>query len=195
MNKDYLQPDFYRFNEDSIKLVHWILNTGPKVQSLVDLGAGSGVIGIELARVLKPKDFILVELQNEFKSYLEHNCQEFLPSEVIYNIVIKSFKEFTPQKKYDLVVCNPPYYLPGQGEKAKDPNRAIARSFLTDSWRTLIEKISQLLTIEGKGYLVLKPDEKLFQLVQLEVKLTGLKMIKHQLDSVIILELFRLDKN
>lgn len=195
MTKDYSQPDFYRFNEDSLKLVKWILDTYPNPESIVDLGAGCGVIGIELARALKPKELTLVEVQEVFESFLVHNCQEFAPPEVTCSIEIKSYKDFLPPTKYDLVVCNPPYYLPGQGEKAKDPNRATARSFEVDSWKVLILKIAQILSERGRGFLVLKYDKKLIEIVLAEAHLNGIHLVIHQLGLLMILELFRLNKD
>ena len=195
MSSDYQQPNFYRFNQDSIQLVRKIGTLISLADSILDLGAGCGVIGIELARILKPKKLTLLELQKEFEPYLIYNAQEFLPLEVKHEIVINSFSDFVTVEKYDLIVSNPPYYLPGHGEISKNKNRATARSFATDSWSILVKTISELLTMEGRGYLVLKADQKLYQMVQKEAGLTNLILHRHELGPLMVLELLRLDKN
>jgi tRNA1Val (adenine37-N6)-methyltransferase len=195
MSEDYSQPDFYRFNEDSIKLVKWIQTTGLKPRRILDLGAGSGIIGIELARVLNPQELTLVELQGEFLPNLASNCQNFLPNSISHSIVISSFLDFTDPEKFDLIVCNPPYYLPGKGELSKNPNRAMARSFVVDSWVILLRKVGELMTPGGKTFFVLKNDQTLFESIRLEAQPLDLSVKKYDIDSIMILELFRLDKN
>lgn len=195
MSEDYSQPDFYRFNEDSIKLVDWVQTREVLAESILDLGAGSGIIGIELARILKLKELTLVELQPEFLPHLESNCQKFLPKSVSYSIIMKSFLDFNSDQKFDLIVCNPPYYLPGEGELPKNPNRALARSFLTDSWPVLLSKICSNLSARGKSFIVLKNNMSLFESISKDASIIDLAVEKYDIGAVMILELFRLNKN
>lgn len=175
MTDDYSQPDFYRFNQDSTALIRWILHQNLRPQSILDLGAGSGIIGIELARELKAAKLCLVELQQEYLPHLRINAEKFLSPETIVVIQISSFSNFAPSM-FDLIVCNPPYYLPGQGELAADRARAIARSFIKDSWKVLLEKISQSLRSEGQAFLVVKQNEQLLQTITSEGKKVNLEM-------------------
>lgn len=195
MSEDYSQPDFYRFNEDSTALIRWVQNSGLSPAKILDLGAGSGILGIELARFLKPQTLTLVEVQDEFRPFLEINADRFLPSSVSHVIVMKRFSDYSSPDKFDLIVCNPPYYLPGKGEVSKNRNRAVARSFMIDSWSVLLKKISELLTSEGRAFIVLKSDESLFKMITEEIRDLNLSVQKNELNTVMIMELFRLDKN
>jgi tRNA1(Val) A37 N6-methylase TrmN6 len=195
MSEDYSQPDFYRFNEDSTVLIKWVQDSGLAPQSILDLGAGSGILGIELARILKPQSLTLVEVQDEFLPFLKINTDRFLPLSVTPVIVMKMFSHYSSIDKFDLIVCNPPYYLPGKGEVSKNPNRAIARSFVIDSWSVLLKKISELLASEGRAFIVLKSDATLFKMISHEIKDLNLNVKKNELSTVMILELFRLNKN
>ncbi len=195
MSEDYSQPDFYRFNEDSTALIKWVRDSGLAPQSILDLGAGSGILGIELARILKPQSLTLVEVQDEFLPFLKINTDRFLPPSVTPVIVMKMFSHYSSIDKFDLIVCNPPYYLPGKGEVSKNPNRAIARSFVIDSWSVLLKKISELLASEGRAFIVLKSDATLFKMISHEIKDLNLNVKKNELSTVMILELFRLNKN
>jgi tRNA1(Val) A37 N6-methylase TrmN6 len=195
MSEDYSQPDFYRFNEDSTALIKWIQNSGLNPQSILDLGAGSGILGIELARILKPQTLTLVEAQDEFLPFLNLNADRFLPPSVTPVVAMNKFSNFSSDTQFDLIVCNPPYYLPGKGEVSQNPNRAIARSFLLDSWPVLLAKISELLAVEGKAFIVLKSDESLLKIITQEIKNLNLSIKKNELHTVMIVELFRLNKN
>lgn len=159
MSEDYSQPEFYRFNQDSLQLVKWIIQQVSAAESILDLGAGSGIIGMELARTLKPKLLTLVEVQPEYEVHLKKNVESFVPSETKTNIVLESFSQFSTNEKFDLIVCNPPYYLPGRGEVSSDPKRAIARSFVVDGWDVLLGKVSEVMSEKGKCFFVLKRDE------------------------------------
>ena len=192
---NYSQPAFYRFNEDSINLVKWIQATGIKADRILDLGAGSGVIGIELALLLNPQELTFVEVQKEFQAHLETNCRCFLSNSMPHSIIIKSFLDFKSDQKFDLIVCNPPYYLPGNGELPQDPNRAIARTFLIDSWPILLKTISDSMNAEGKGFIVLKKDKALLESISQHSHKVDLDVKKNEVGSIMILELFRLNKN
>lgn len=194
MNDDYQQPDFYRFNSDSIDLIRWVEKTNLNPQSILDLGAGSGILGIELARFFTPQRLVLVELQKEFEVFLKENVQMFLPPSTSAEIFISSFADFQPKQKFDLIVCNPPYYMPGKGEIPQNPNRALARTFLRDNWCDLLKAIEGSLRPQGKAYLVLKSDDKMLDMVQRQALLQGLEVDSHELESVMILELFTLNK-
>lgn len=162
---------------------------------ILDLGAGSGILGIELARNISCEAVTFVELQDEFRTYLESNCQKFLPKNINFEIIIKSFSEFNTANEFDLIVCNPPYYLPGRGELPEDRNRSLARTFLTDSWPALLNKISHVLSPSGKAYIILKNDLKLYNIIKNKSAICNLEIEKKVLHSLMILELFRLNKD
>jgi len=163
---DYLQPDFYRFNEDSIKLVKYAASKVTEAKSILDLGAGSGIIGIELANILKPENLTLLEVQPEWNEYLQHNIEHFLNSETKALVVESSFGTWEPDKKYDLIVCNPPYYLPGHGQPNADKRKAIARSFMIDGWKELLDLIAKSLGKEGRAFLVVKNEKQILKQIK-----------------------------
>lgn len=164
MSDDYIQPDFYRFNEDSIHLVKFALKNSLNPKTLLDLCAGSGVVGIEFALQNKNVNYIeFVELQFEFKRYLEQNVM--LLNEVEAKIDIISLGEYESSIQFDLILCNPPYYLINEGKISPNLNRAKARSFLIDGWSELVRAIQSSLAPNGKAFVVLKSDEKLKKMV------------------------------
>lgn len=163
---DYSQPEFYRFNQDSLELVKHVRSQVSQAEAILDLGAGCGVIGIELAQTLRPAHLCLLEVQTEYRPHLEENLQDFLDVSIAQEITIASFSSFRSTRRYDLIVCNPPYYLPGHGQESTDDHRRVARSFILDGWVELLNCIRHHLTEEGKAYIVIKNDETLIRHVR-----------------------------
>jgi tRNA1Val (adenine37-N6)-methyltransferase len=190
---DYAQPDFYRFNEDSILLVKFILSKVSKISSILDMGAGSGVMGIELSNILFPSRLVLIEAQEEWKPFLEKNLNFFLKSEIQSEIIISTFGQWTPDSVFDLIVCNPPYYLPGRGVRSPDSRRDIARSFVIDGWDILLNKISKVLADNGHGFIVVRRDEGILKELDRSSYLFDVK--KYFIDHLVFIELRRLNIN
>lgn len=150
---EYSQPNFYRFNEDSLDLVRWVLGKSLKVSSLLDLGAGSGVIAIEYHHHSPVERITLLEIQDDFRPHLVANARG-LPAE----IVIDSFSRFYPNQRFDLILSNPPYFLKGHGQESHDERRNIARSFQRDAWRDLFACVERSLMPTGVCFMVLRID-------------------------------------
>lgn len=191
---DYLQPGFYRFNSDSLELVKWILPQIKKCHSLLDLGAGCGIIGLELVQKIPTQQLVLLEGQEDFKPYLTHNLC-FLPSNTACELVFQKFSQWNPSKKFDLIVCNPPYYLPGRGESSTDPRRGMARSFIHDDWAELLGAIEKSLASDGRAYLVIKNRVEIVNEIRRVLKASSLRSRSEEKDDLIFWELFRLNVN
>jgi len=174
---DYKQPDFYRFNEDSIELVNWLKQHVGQVSSLLDLGSGCGVIGLELARYYNPGKLLLLEGQTAFLDSLEFNKENFYPSA---QIVISTFSKWIPEDKFDLIVCNPPYFSAGKGRSSPDPRRAMAREFVNDGWAELWKVVINAIDSNGRVAMVLRQDTE----VELPSNMT---FIKFELRNLLIL--------
>jgi tRNA1Val (adenine37-N6)-methyltransferase len=153
---DYLQPSFYRFNRDSLALVKFVQSHLQAAGTILDLGAGAGIIGIELARYYLPRLLTAVELQQDFLPPLRENVARFLPPQTLFELEHRSFGEWQPRQQWELIVCNPPYFLPGHGEPAQDVRRNLARSFERDGWPVLAKLIARCLSPEGRAFVVIK---------------------------------------
>lgn len=191
---DYQQPEFYRFNSDSLRLVEFVSEKISTAWSVLDAGAGCGVIGLELSKKLKPQHLSLLELQKEFLPSLEENVQQQCPDQTKAEIIHSSFGTWVPSRPYDLVVSNPPYFLPGHGERSADPLRQLARSFKHEGWRCLLELTAKSLAPNGRGFMVVKNNKVLLHEVHRYFPV-NLKRIEHVAGDLIFLELMRLNEN
>lgn len=153
---DYLQPKFYRFNEDSLWLADKVIEEhGQESKSLVDVGCGCGVIGVELAnRLPKLRKLTLLEPQKDFLSSIESNLSllEHRPEVEIFNGFIGDYRG-----EFDLVVSNPPYFEHGYVRQSRDENRRRCRSFgSSENIVSFAQKLGELLGGEGAGYMLVR---------------------------------------
>ena len=191
---DYHQPDFYKFNEDSLELVKYIRGKIIRAQNILDAGAGCGIMGMELARGLKAHHLTLLELQEDYAPFIERNLREKPPGQTEVEVVYSSFGDFKITMSYDLIVCNPPYYLPGHGEPSASPQRDLARTFKKDGWRTLLEMTKNALTTHGRAFFVVKNNKLIHQEIHHYLPI-GVKVSEEVHGGLVFLELVRLDEN
>ncbi len=189
---DYLQPEFYRFNEDSLKLVRFIMKELKNAEKILDLGAGCGVIGIELANHFQSSDLHLVELQEAFRESLTANLKNQLNRKTHHQVYLSSFSSWIPEIKYDLIVSNPPYYLPGRGMLGPSEERNRTRSFQVDNWEILVSKAANALAEMGIIYFVVKNDPKIR--TEIEKAGEGLWARFSEVDDLLIVSLTRLNE-
>ena len=178
MQKDYSQPDFYRFSEDSTKLVHFIYQSLKfRPQSILDIGAGCGVIGLELAQLYRPSSILLIEPQEAFWPYLEKNILELYPrAEIVRSLI----SQYSSTVKFDLIVSNPPYFFKGEGRVSPIKEKQMSRTWEEDNLNILIEKMIVLLNSSGEGWISLRAEKKAIEIVK---KYSG--EIYQQSDSLI----------
>ena len=148
MHPDYRQPNFYHFNEDSITLVKEALKLNLDAESILDLCAGCGVIGVEYALgAPKCNKVSFLELQAEFIQYIQENSKLLMNQKI--EIFQSSISDFSESKKFDLILCNPPYFFSSSARESEDLQRGICRMFKVDTPQVLLDKANRLLKAEG----------------------------------------------
>lgn len=133
---DYEQPNFYRFSEDSIKLSALAKKYCRKRSYLrvLDLGAGSGVVGLELVSKLDSEVHVaFCESQEDYLPMLESNCKKLAlkKTSFTYEILNCDWNQIT-ERDFDLIVSNPPYFLKSDGRASSDPRTNTARRWSKD---------------------------------------------------------------
>jgi tRNA1(Val) A37 N6-methylase TrmN6 len=126
---NYSQPDFYKFNSDSIELINYALEELCDLTdiSVLDICSGCGIIGIEFSFHHKSvRNLTLIELQNDYKSHILKNIERLnIKTDIYFN----DFKEVDLSKKYEVILCNPPYFKPSSGRKSPDHRRQLSRTY------------------------------------------------------------------
>lgn len=115
----------YRFGVEVYLLSAFALRGGIPRQA-VDLGAGSGVLGLFLARW--GARVTLVEREARWAPLLRRSIEESGLSAQV-ELVEADLRSLDPLPRADLVICNPPWF-PADQPRSEDPWRANARSML-----------------------------------------------------------------
>ena len=158
----------YRFSVDSLLLFEFVnLKT---VRNIADLGAGSGIVGLLLAKKYPHAQVTLFELQESLVSLAEKNTALNRMNDRVKavkcdlrNYVLPS----SPSRQFDLVVSNPPFRACKSGLLNIEEEKAIARHEIMLKLGELAEAVAALLKIRGRFCLIHHPN----RLVELIVAL------------------------
>jgi tRNA1Val (adenine37-N6)-methyltransferase len=156
--KVYQNRQGYRFSVDAVLLYAFV--NMKYVRHVADLGTGSGIIGLLLARKYPSARVTLVELQESLYRLVVENIQinglEGRVQAVLADI--RHMREKFEQMSCDLVVSNPPFRKPTTGRLSVGPERAIARHELALKFRDLAGAASHLLKVKGRFFMIYHPE-------------------------------------
>jgi len=137
---NYHQPSFYRFSEDSLLLVELAASQIKNKESIVDLGSGCGVIGLELAQLFPDSNILLVEKQESFKSSLKKNVMSLSSINISY--IVKNLFEID-LSLFQNIIINPPYFDQNMSRLSPNLKRSICRSHDGSFYKLFFEKIEK----------------------------------------------------
>lgn len=102
VNKNVLIP---RFETEELveNTITYINNMFNKKVSILDIGTGSGCIGITLKRKIKDSDVALTDISKKALNIAEYNSKG-LDIKLIHSDIFKNIYD-----RYDLIISNPPY--------------------------------------------------------------------------------------
>jgi len=128
---------------------------GHKVQHVLDVGTGSGVIALQLAQRFEKAYVDAVEIHGPSARQATDNFKNspFSGRLVCYH---EPIQEFELNVLYDLIVSNPPYFEGGPTKL--DQGIAAARHALTLDFNSLIEQSAKLLKEQGEFWCILPED-------------------------------------
>ncbi len=151
----------YRFSVDSLLLYDFV--NLRKVSSIADLGAGSGIVGILLARKYPDANITLFELQESLVRLAERNVLLNKLEDRIKVVKTDITELATPNSSlrapnfYDLAVSNPPFRRLKSGLMNIDKEKAIARHEIKLRLHELINAASYLLKAKGRFCMIYHP--------------------------------------
>lgn len=134
-----------RFETEELveKTIEYINKYFTEPVDIVDLGCGSGVIGLTLEKKISTKTVDLIDISREALEITHKNCG-YLKSKA--NIIENDFLS-NIEKKYDLIVSNPPYIKNNepieQIVKENEPHLALyAGADGLDCYRKILSNIN-----------------------------------------------------
>ncbi len=144
----------YRFSLDPLLLCSFARMKAR--DQAADLGTGSGIIPLLLARRTTVGRVVGVEIQPGLASRARRSVQLNGLEEKIEIICgdLRRMSEMLPPQAFDVVLANPPYREPGTGRQAAGAERAAARHALAGGLNDFLQAAFFLLPDGGRFYLI-----------------------------------------
>ena len=157
------------FGIDSVLLSDFAKNIKNGAEC-VDLGTGTGILGILLCAKTNLKEIIGIEIQDEVaemanRSIKLNNLENKFK---ILNINIKKIIEenILEKNSFDVVVTNPPYKKLNTGKINEEEKKLISRHEITANLFDFINTANYLLKDKGSLYMVHRP-ERLADIIEI----------------------------
>ena len=142
----------YCYNSDTHFLYNFVYENLKKYRNirgeLLDIGSGSGILGLLLAREYTKLNLNQCEIQEVFQFFSSKNAQTNKLNATLYK---GSFAKVEFDKKFDICVSNPPFY---HSDVIKSENESLRIARYNDSLplEQFIKKVSTVLSSEGKFF-------------------------------------------
>ena len=148
----YQPNNGYCYNSDTHFLHHFI-NTNLKIfknirGELLDIGSGSGILGLLVARDNPKLNLNQCELQDKFQELTKINSKNNKIDSKIYK---GKYQDIDFGKSFDICVSNPPFYH-SSVVKSENENIKIARYNDSMPLFDFISKTSKILNQNGKFF-------------------------------------------
>ncbi|RXJ79255.1 tRNA1(Val) (adenine(37)-N6)-methyltransferase [Arcobacter sp. F2176] len=148
----YQPQDGYCYNSDTHFLHHFI-NTNLKIfknikGELLDIGSGSGILGLLVARDNPRLNLNQCEVQDKFQELTKINSKNNKIESRIYK---GKYQDISFDKTFDICVSNPPFYHTNV-VKTENENIKIARYNDSMPLVDFISKTSKVLNQNGKFF-------------------------------------------
>ncbi|MCR5181616.1 MAG: tRNA1(Val) (adenine(37)-N6)-methyltransferase [Clostridia bacterium] len=169
-------PGEFCYGVDSVLLADFCAGLARKPGAstrVMDLGTGSGIIPLILCHKLSAEFIFGIDIQeNSIDRALRSAELNGLRDRLRFAVAdVKSFTEERPDLKgsFDIVTCNPPYFVSGVGIKPDNPARLISRHETTAGLEDFIRCSWELLRDKGELFMVHRPS-RLCDIVQVARK-------------------------
>lgn len=156
----YQNPHYFKFSLDSVLLAEFI-QVKKNQKEVLDLCSGNAPIPMILHKKYGNKIKITgIELQKEIYdlgiSSLKYNEIEDI---AFYNYDVNDLTKLFPNKKFDIVSCNPPYFKANETNYINESEiKAIARHEIKLNLESLIQNVAKVIQNQGSFYLVHRPE-------------------------------------
>lgn len=164
----------YRYNIDSFLLARFARFQA--TETVCDLGAGVGILGLLALSRGKVRKVISVEVQKELADYARKNAMKWGLSDhlEVFEKNWKKISRFLKPGSFNLVLSNPPYRKKETGRLPPDKMKAIAKHEIKGNLRDLVKAAHFLLKVGGR-FCVIYPPLRLEELI-FELQKSGFKM-------------------
>lgn len=129
---------------DGVLLGAWV--PVQNARRILDVGAGSGLISLQLAQRVPEAFITAVEIDPDAAAQAQENIRQSPWSDRI-EVVCCDFRAYHPEVRFDLIVSNPPYFI--DALKCPDSQRSTARHTSDLNYELLFGHSAHLLSEQG----------------------------------------------
>ena len=147
-----------KIGTDSILLGSWT-NINHKPNTVLDIGAGTGILSLMMAQGSTNSNIIdAVEINENAYEQCVENFEDSQWADRLF-CYHASLEEFANEinDTYDLIICNPPFY--SENSKIENTERSLARFQAFMPFEVLIKSVVKLLSKKGSFNLILPQSE------------------------------------
>lgn len=136
-----------KIGTDSVLLGAWT-SLEKRPFSILDIGAGTGVLSLMLAQRSTAQLIDAIEIDDNAYEQCVDNFEQSPWGDRLfcYHASLQEFVEEI-EDKYDLIICNPPFYA--EDYKSENKSRDLARFQDAMPFEHLLKSVSKLLSDEG----------------------------------------------
>lgn len=150
-----------------------ILQMESKPKRILDIGTGTGLLSLMIAQATNSSHIDAVESNEDAFQEASSNFAQSIWKDKL-RTHLTSIQDYSAQEKYDLVICNPPFFKASLRGLDQNKNQALHSNDL--SQKLLLDKVQPLLAAKGTFYL-LYPEREM-RIFQLFTESTNLKPSK-----------------
>jgi tRNA1(Val) A37 N6-methylase TrmN6 len=171
----YSQPEEYRFSHDSVFLARRVFELCRPAEisglNVLDLCAGCGIVGLDFVFHCRseldvfPLKVDFLEVQEIYQTHFAVNVQSLktpAPELSFLNKNYNCLQEHDFSNKYNLILCNPPYFFSTHGVLSPSEFKNRCRFFMDSDFENLLLGIKNSLALGGQAYLLMRdlPEHK-----------------------------------
>lgn len=147
-------------------VAEWLMHCELPVNQILDIGAGTGLLSLMLAQ----NSHVLIDAVEIDEGAVKQASENFKRSKWGNRLTIMHapIQTIAPNKQYDLIISNPPFY---EGDlKSSDTARNVALHSQALKLEELLQSIHQLLTPNGH-FAILLPYARAAQFIDMAYRL------------------------
>lgn len=150
---------------DGVLLGSWV-NLESRPFSVLDIGAGTGLIALMLSQRSDAGQIDAIEIDEDAYEQCVDNFENSPWADRLFcfHASLDEFAEEPEEEKYDLIVSNPPYFIPPaasqNGKENISDSRSKARFYDSLPFEDLIAYSSQLLSENGELAVIIPYSEE-----------------------------------
>lgn len=144
-----------KIGTDAVLLGAWA--NFAQASSILDIGTGTGILALMAAQRNQNASIDAIEIDNNAAKQAHNNFKNSPWSDriSIYASSIQQFNVDYPEKQYDVIISNPPYFELEKNTSINEHARQIARTTAALSFNQFLDVVQKKMKPQGQLFVIL----------------------------------------